>query len=139
MYTKTPAFGKPEVPNEPSLQGALLLQSWLKLPNPHNTPIIDSLVSIPMDMLLKYTSHPVASRVVDAALDSASVKPRDRRRLLMHFLGSYHHLADDRLGSRVADHCWAAADVYLKVRLFLLLCVIEADSDGDRTKSQSRS
>lgn len=122
MYVKTAAFGNPETPNEPGIQGALILQSWLKLPSPHNTPVIDSLVSIPMEMLLLYTSHSVASRVVDAALDSPSVRPRDRRRLLMHFLGSYHRLADDRLGSRVADHCWAAADVYLKVRVSPSMC-----------------
>lgn len=116
MYTKTPAFGKPEKPNEPALQGALLLQSWLHLPAPHSSAVIDSLISIPLDMLMVFSSNAVASHVVDAALDSPSVQPKDRRRLLMHFVGSYHKLADDRLGSRVADHCWAAADVYLKVR-----------------------
>lgn len=60
--------------------------------------------------------HPVASHVIDAALESPTVSPKDRRKLLLRFSGHYHELADDRLGSRVADKCWATADVFLKVR-----------------------
>ncbi|TFY50803.1 hypothetical protein EVG20_g11321 [Dentipellis fragilis] len=34
----------------------------------------------------------------------------------MTFIGHYPELVDDRIGSRVGDRCWAAADPYLKVR-----------------------
>ena len=34
----------------------------------------------------------------------------------MDFIGSYHVLVDDRIGSHVVDRCWEYADTYLKVR-----------------------
>jgi nucleolar protein 9 len=37
----------------------------------------------------------------------------------MSFIGHYHVLVDDRIGSRVGDRCWAFADPYLRVRSYL--------------------
>ena len=34
----------------------------------------------------------------------------------MDFIGSYHVLVDDRIGSHIVDRCWEYADTYLKVR-----------------------
>ena len=57
----------------------------------------------------------IASRVLDAILTSPTVSFKERRRFVMHFIGHYHKLVDDRIGSRVGDNCWAFADPYLKV------------------------
>lgn len=35
----------------------------------------------------------------------------------MSLIGHYHELADDRIGSRVVERCWATADVYLKDKI----------------------
>jgi nucleolar protein 9 len=40
-----------------------------------------------------------------------------KRKLILSFVGHFHLLVDDRIGSRVGDRLWAAADPYLKVRL----------------------
>lgn len=58
-----------------------------------------------------------ASRVLDVVLSSPTVLFKEKRKLVMNFIGHYEALVDDRIGSRVGDNCWAFADTYLKVRL----------------------
>lgn len=62
--------------------------------------------------------HPTSSRVLDAILDSTTVLAKDKRKFIMMFMGHFHTLADDRIGSRVAERCWAFADPYFKVHGF---------------------
>ena len=57
-----------------------------------------------------------SSRVLDAVLESDTVPKTAKRKFVMTFIGHYHVLVDDRIGSRVGDRCWASADPYLKVR-----------------------
>jgi len=60
--------------------------------------------------------------VYDALLESTSVSAKMKRQLVMNFIGHYHLLVDDKLGSRVGDRCWAFSDTYLKVYLYPLDC-----------------
>jgi hypothetical protein len=70
--------------------------------------------------------------VLDALLDSRTVSRKDKRALVMLFIGHFHLLVDDRIGSRVADRCWAFADPYLRVGGALtLLEKILAVTDGN--------
>ncbi|KAG9219045.1 hypothetical protein CCMSSC00406_0001455 [Pleurotus cornucopiae] len=101
-------------PLEPKVQGALLLQSSLRLPEPHCRLVLDSLASLSMEDSIRLGYHPAGSRVFDALLESPSVPFKDKRRFVMSFIGHYHLLVDDRIGSRVGDRCWAFADTYLK-------------------------
>jgi nucleolar protein 9 len=78
---------------------------------------ITSVQAQSVEELLKLSRHPVSSRVLDAFLESPSVPLRDKRKFLMGFMGQYHVLVDDRIGSRVGDRCWAYADPFLKVSL----------------------
>ena len=57
----------------------------------------------------------MGSRVFDALLDSPTVPAKMKRQFVMDFIGNYHTLVDDKLGSRVGDRCWAFCDTYLKV------------------------
>ena len=68
-----------------------------------------------MDAMLEMACDPTASRVLDVVLEGQTVPQRAKQKLVLGFLGHYHVLVDDRLGSRVADRCWAASDPYLKV------------------------
>ena len=61
--------------------------------------------------------HPTSSRVLDALLDSPTVPYKAKRKFVMAFIGHYHVLVDDRIGSRVGDRCWAAADPYLREKI----------------------
>lgn len=67
------------------------------------------------DELLAMSRHPVSSRVLDALMESPSVPPKAKRSLILAFADRFHNLVDDRIGSRVGDRLWAAADPYLKV------------------------
>ncbi|KAA1466051.1 ARM repeat-containing protein [Dentipellis sp. KUC8613] len=106
-----------EDPLEPKVAGALLLQSLLRLPDPHNQLVLSSIQSLPMPDLLTIAHHATSSRVLDAVLDASSVPPKAKRTLIMAFIGHYPELVDDRIGSRVGDRCWAAADPYLKEKI----------------------
>ena len=77
--------------------------------------LIRSILAQDVALLLEYASSPVASHLLDAALSSHAVSPKYRRKLLSAFLGHYRVLAEDRMGSRVADTCWAKADGFMKV------------------------
>ncbi|TCD70472.1 Nucleolar protein 9 [Steccherinum ochraceum] len=108
---------KAEDPSEPKTQGALLLQSLLSLPAPHNQAVIDSISSNSLEELLAMSSHVTSSRVFDALLDSPAVPIKAKRQFVLKFLGHFHILVDDRIGSRVGDRCWAYADPYLKEKI----------------------
>lgn len=77
------------------------------------------------------THDVTASRVLDVVLQSPSVPHKEKRKFVMTFIGHYHTLVDDRIGSRIGDNCWAFADPYLRVcgclfplcRPLLIVCV----------------
>ncbi|CDO74124.1 hypothetical protein BN946_scf185043.g174 [Trametes cinnabarina] len=108
---------KADDPLEPSVQGAVLLQSILRLPCPHIDVVLNSLQALGVDGLIEMAHHAVSSRVLDAVLESPTVAHKDKRKLVMTFLGHYHRLVDDRIGSRVGERCWAFADPYLKEKI----------------------
>lgn len=65
------------------------------------------------------TGHdPAGSRIYDAFFDSPTVPSKAKQRFVMDFIGHYHQLVDDKLGSRVGDRCWMFSDTYLKVSTF---------------------
>lgn len=74
-----------------------------------------SIQSLPIDDLLAVAYHVTASRVLDALFDSPTVPIKTKRNFVLSFIGHYHVLVDDRIGSRVGDRCWAFADPYLRV------------------------
>jgi nucleolar protein 9 len=70
--------------------------------------------SLSIEEVIVIAHHAISSRVLDALLESSTVPIKVKRQFVMSFLGSYHLLVDDRIGSRVGDRCWAFADTYLK-------------------------
>ncbi|KAI6128416.1 armadillo-type protein [Pisolithus croceorrhizus] len=104
-------------PREPTIQGALILQSLLKLPEPHCITVVDSIASLPMQDLLALSHHATSSRVLDAVLESPTIPFKAKRRLVMSMIGHYHELVDDRIGSRIGDRFWAFADPYLREKI----------------------
>jgi len=66
---------------------------------------------------MKIAYNATASRVYDVLLESPNVPALAKRQFIMDFIGYYHLLVDDRIGSRIGDRCWNFADTYLKVRI----------------------
>ncbi|KAJ7667611.1 armadillo-type protein [Mycena polygramma] len=103
--------------SEPTVQGAVLLQSLLRLPEPHYKLVTDSLNSMSAEEMIAIAHHNMSSRVLDALLDSPTVALKIKRQFVLSFIGRYHLLVDDRIGSRVGDRCWAFSDTYLKEKI----------------------
>ncbi|BEI83685.1 hypothetical protein CcaverHIS002_0402890 [Cutaneotrichosporon cavernicola] len=99
---------------DPSLPGCLVLQALVALPS---TLTLDSLLAQNPDILLGYASSPVASHLLDKVLTVPAVPAKYRRKLIMTFMGQYELLAQDRLGSRVADTVWATADGFMREKI----------------------
>lgn len=70
-----------------------------------------------MEDLIRIAHNATSSRILDVLFESPTVSFKAKRRFVMSLIGNYHYLVDDRIGSRVADRCWAFADPYLRVRL----------------------
>ncbi|GLB33404.1 putative ARM repeat-containing protein [Lyophyllum shimeji] len=102
---------------EPKIQGSVLLQSLLRLPDPHNQIVVANIASLPVEERIEIAHDASGSRVYDMLLESPTVPFKAKREFVMGFIGHYHLLVDDRLGSRVGDRCWAFADTYLKEKI----------------------
>ncbi|BGP19289.1 hypothetical protein JCM10213_008193 [Rhodosporidiobolus nylandii] len=102
---------------EPSTQGSVLLQTWLKMHAPHQQAVADSLASLPFSELLPLTRSATSSRVIDALLTSPTTPPRAMRSFILSLIGHFPELADDRIGSRVAERAFATADPFLKDKI----------------------
>ncbi|KAF8339196.1 armadillo-type protein [Cantharellus anzutake] len=100
-----------------STQGALLLQSMLRVHAPFNASVLESLRMQSADVIIEIAHDPTGSRVLDVVLEAPRVPYPARRNFIMSLLGKYHILIDDRLGSRVADRCWDASDARLKRKI----------------------
>ncbi|GJJ07712.1 hypothetical protein Clacol_001917 [Clathrus columnatus] len=119
-------------PLEPKIQGSLLLQAMLSLHTPHNEMVLDSLFAMEPSELLALACHPASSRIIDAVFESSTVNLRLRKKLVNAFIGQVHLLIDDRVGSRVADRLWVAADPYLKEKIARSLIPHEQFLAGSR-------
>ncbi|KJA16110.1 hypothetical protein HYPSUDRAFT_47764 [Hypholoma sublateritium FD-334 SS-4] len=104
-------------PLEPKTQGSILLQSLLRLPETLSSFITDSIHALTVEDRIRISHNASGSRVFDALLDSPKVPAKIKRQFVMDFIGYYHLLVDDKLGSRVGDRCWAFSDTYLKEKI----------------------
>ncbi|KAF9268292.1 hypothetical protein L218DRAFT_918805 [Marasmius fiardii PR-910] len=103
--------------SSPTVQGSLLLQTVLTLSEPYNERVIQSFTSLDTPQRLKIAQDPTGSRILDAILDSPTVSQKSKRGLVMSFMGVFHELVDDRVGSRVGDRLFGFADTYLKEKI----------------------
>jgi nucleolar protein 9 len=70
-----------------------------------------------LDAVLALTRSATSSRVLDVLLTSPTTPPRALRTFLLSLIGHYPAVASDRIGSRIAEKCFAVADVYLKDKI----------------------
>lgn len=70
-----------------------------------------------LEAVLALTRSATSSRVLDVLLTSPTTPPRALRTFLLSLIGHYPAVASDRIGSRIAEKCFAVADVYLKDKI----------------------
>ncbi|KAF8626909.1 hypothetical protein AX15_004626 [Amanita polypyramis BW_CC] len=112
---------------EPTSHGSQLLQALLRLSAPHNEVVIDSLTSLSVEERITLAHNVYSSRIFDVLLESPSVLPKAKRKIVMDFIGSYHLLVDNRIGSHIVDRCWERADTYLKEKIARSLFAYDKD------------
>lgn len=99
---------------EPKVQGALLIQHMLNF-SPENCRIIcESITSIPKDELARWITHPVASRGLEALLDSKTASKKSKRLMITNCLGTFSKLASDKYASHFLDKCWKVCNLETK-------------------------
>lgn len=79
--------------------------------------MIENILSLPFTPLKSLAQHPISSRVLDVLLEADTVPHKAKRRFVMAWLGHYHELVDDRIGSRVGERCWKWCDTYTKEKI----------------------
>ncbi|KAG8961677.1 Nucleolar protein 9 [Tulasnella sp. 419] len=82
-----------------------------------NSETGNSLETHNTEELTELAQNPISSRVLDVVLSSPTTPARYKRLLTTRFNGHYHILADDRIGSRVAERLWDAADLFSQERI----------------------
>jgi hypothetical protein len=89
--------------NKPNVQGALIVQALLKYTPQYSVPYQKSLLQTSLEQLKAYTICPVASRVMDAFLESTSVTNKSKRDFAALFKSNYIDLALNKYSSRFLD------------------------------------
>jgi len=87
-----------------NLHGSLILQAMLKFNKP--IKIVNSLLNMSTDELLRLLNDPKGSRVLDAFLDSEYVGEKSRDKLYKKLKGCWADLTKNTYGSRCVDKVW---------------------------------
>jgi nucleolar protein 9 len=87
------------------LHGSLLAQSMLQAEETSSL-IYDSLLALPVDLLVLYAKDPTASRIIQLAVTCETSTVPIRRQLVPLFFGHMVELATDSAGSHLADALW---------------------------------
>lgn len=70
-----------------------------------------------MATVTTYAKSPIASHLLDVVLTGTNVPTKFRRRLINTLIPQMRELLDDKIGSRVAERVWEAADGYTKEKI----------------------
>lgn len=86
-----------------------------------------SILAQPMDAILRYTHHPISSRIFDVLIESPTVSFKSKRNTLLTFTNAtkWFELVDDRIGSRVGERLWEGCDGFLKEKIAKTLIPFE--------------
>ncbi|KAI8058172.1 armadillo-type protein [Syncephalis plumigaleata] len=93
------------------VQGSLILQSLLRFPEERNRIVINSLLGLNKQELMKWSCNAISSRVLESFFTVDAVSVKTKRKLAEQWTGSFHQLALDRYGGHVLDRYWIVADL----------------------------
>lgn len=90
-----------------NLHGSLMLQAMLNFNKP--IKIVNSILEMDNEELLRLLGDPKGSRILDAFMDSKYIGEKSREKLCKRFRGCWTELAKCTHGSRCVDKMWAWA------------------------------
>ncbi|XP_011633477.1 nucleolar protein 9 [Pogonomyrmex barbatus] len=105
------------------LHGSLIVQAILKFNKP--IKIVNSLLEMSNEELLRVFNDPKGSRILDAFMDSKYIGEKSREKLCKKLHGTWAELAKNTYGSRCLDKMWTWARMNQKV-----LIMEELAADG---------
>ena len=100
-----------------TFNGALLIQKIFKLGQPLNNILTSSLLKLDIGNIIKICASSYGSRIIDSLIEAREVSNSDKREIRKKLIGSYHRLADLRVGSRVAEKIYEYSDSYFREKI----------------------
>ena len=100
-----------------TVPGAQLIQSIYQYGSPLNDKIIESVINLDTDKLLEICGSSSASRIIDGLIESDNIAFKYKHKLRLKLVGSYHLMADMRVGSRVAEKIYETSDGYFREKI----------------------
>jgi nucleolar protein 9 len=109
-----------------SMQGSLLCQSLLRLPEPGNTPLIDSILTLPS--LLPLSTNPISVHIILAPFqENASTAFAQRISLSTKILSELSPMLSDKFASRAIDCVFDKSDAFFKEKI-MRRCIEEENT-----------
>ncbi|KAI8906891.1 armadillo-type protein [Gorgonomyces haynaldii] len=99
------------------LHGALLLQHLFKFTKDNNKIFSNSMSGVKKEELQDWLKDPIASRVLDALLESPTVSKQAKRTIVEHFIPDMVKLAQDKYGSHFVDKCFSTGNLETKTMI----------------------
>ncbi|CAO3620810.1 unnamed protein product [Cunninghamella echinulata] len=109
------------------LQGSLILQGIMKMPQEQNSVIINSFLSMNPDVTLRWCYTPMGSRAYEAIIASNEVNEKIKKKVLRNLMGNFASLAKDKFGSHIVEKCWSVATIEQKEKIAQELMKYEYD------------
>ncbi|KAJ1674941.1 Nucleolar protein 9, partial [Spiromyces aspiralis] len=100
-----------------NIQGALILQDWVKFPSAYSTAIAEGLVAMPVATMCRWARNSTGSRVIEAVLRSSTVPVKQKRKIVFNFSTHYTEIGCDKYGSHIVDACWEASNLEVKEKI----------------------
>ncbi|KAI8581582.1 hypothetical protein K450DRAFT_232018 [Umbelopsis ramanniana AG] len=99
------------------MQGALIIQTLMKLPEEHNTIVVSSFLAQPQAITYRWIFDPTGSRVYESILSSPNANLKIKKKILRNLEDKYHEISMDKFGSHLMDQCWKVADIDMKAKI----------------------
>ncbi|GAB5586639.1 Nucleolar protein 9 [Umbelopsis nana] len=99
------------------LQGSLIVQTLMKLPEEHNSIVVSSFLAQPQAVTYRWIFDPTGSRVYEAILSSPNTNLKIKKKILRNLEDKYHEISMDKFGSHLMDQCWKVADIDMKAKI----------------------
>jgi nucleolar protein 9 len=104
------------------LQGSLIIQTLMKLPEDHNNIVVSSFLAQPQSVTYRWVFDPTGSRVYESILGSPNTNLKIKKKILRNLEDKYHEISMDKFGSHIMDQCWKVADIDMKVCISFGMC-----------------
>ncbi|CAM0141460.1 Nucleolar protein 9 [Umbelopsis sp. WA50703] len=99
------------------LQGSLIIQTLMKLPEEHNNIVVSSFLAQPSDVTYRWIFDATGSRVYESILASPNTNLKIKKKILRNLDDKYHEISMDKFGSHIMDQCWKVADIDMKAKI----------------------